>query len=197
MFYKTADGHGLPHDPFKALVAPRPVGWISTVDEQGVHNIAPYSFFNAISTNPHMLAFSSEGLKDSVVNARATGEFVYNVATIDLKQEMKTTSERVEPDMDEFVLATLEYLPSNMVKPRRVANAPASMECKVVSCTQLKDIDGNATDGYLIVGQVIAIHIRDDLLKDGLFDTAAASPLGRCGYMDYTVVDRVFQVKQS
>jgi len=112
MFYKTSDGHGLPHDPFKALLAPRPIGWISTVDTNGVHNLAPYSFFSALSSNPYMIGFSSEGLKDSVVNAQATGEFVYNVASMDLMHEMNATSLPVQPNVDEFELTKLESLPA-------------------------------------------------------------------------------------
>jgi len=196
MFYKTSDGHGLPHDPFKALLAPRPIGWISTVDTNGVHNLAPYSFFSALSSNPYMIGFSSEGLKDSVVNAQATGEFVYNVASMDLMHEMNATSLPVQPNVDEFELTKLESLPSFLVAPRRVAQAPGAMECRVISCTQLNDLDGKLTNRYIVVGQVIAIHIRDDLLNHGLFDTVGASLIARCGYQDYSAVERVFQLQR-
>ncbi|TGG93591.1 flavin reductase family protein [Natronospirillum operosum] len=194
MFYKMSEGHGLPHDPFKAILAPRPIGWISTVDVHGVHNLAPYSFFGAVSSNPHMIGFSSEGLKDSVANAKTSGEFVYNVASIDLLHEMNTTSQGVAPEIDEFKLANLDSLPCSLVAPRRVAQAPASMECRVVHCTQLQGVDGKLTQRYMVIGQVLAIHIRDDLLAEGRFNTAGANLLARCGYRDYTAVEKVFEL---
>lgn len=196
MFYKMSEGHGLPHDPFKAILAPRPIGWISTVDSRGVNNLAPYSFFGAVSSNPHMVGFSSEGLKDSMANAQESGEFVYNVASLELLHEMSETSRSVPPEVDEFTLANLDSLPCNLVSPRRVALAPASMECAVIHCTQLNDLSGNLTQRYFIVGQVLAIHIRDDLLHEGQFNTAGAKLLARCGYHDYSVVDKVFELQR-
>lgn len=196
MFYQPSNGHGLPHDPFKAIVAPRPIGWISTVDKQGRHNLAPYSFYNAICSSPPMVMFSSEGMKDSAVNAKATGEFVCNFASMALIDGMNASSAAVAPEVDEFELAALESAPSLLVRPRRVAASPAALECKVIEVVALRDLDGRAIDRHLVMGQVVGIHIDDSYLQDGRFDTARASPLARCGYMDYAVVNSVFQLRR-
>jgi flavin reductase (DIM6/NTAB) family NADH-FMN oxidoreductase RutF len=192
MFYQPKSGHGLPHDPFKAIIAPRPIGWISTIDPQGRYNLAPYSFFNAISTQPPMLAFSSEGLKDSVRNAEATGEFVFNLATAALAEPMNQSSARVPPEVDEFELTGLAAAPCRLVRPPRVAASPAALECKVVDLLHLRDLDGNAVERYLTIGQVVGVHIDEAYLVDGLFDTARAVPLARCGYRDFAAVTSVF-----
>ena len=148
MFYEPRSGHGLPHDPFKAIVAPRPIGWISTVDEQGRHNLAPYSFFNAISSKPPMVAFSSEGMKDSVRNAMATREFVCNLATAALAEGMNQSSASVPPEINEFELARLATAPCRLVRPLRVAESPAALECKVTDIVHLRDIAGQETSRY-------------------------------------------------
>lgn len=192
MFYEPQSGHGLPHDPFKAIIAPRPIGWISTVDAQGRANLAPYSFFNAISTTPPMLAFCSEGRKDSVRNAEATGEFVFNLATAALADPMNLSAALVPPEVDEFALTGLEAAPCRLVRPPRVAASPAALECKVAEVLHLHDIDGNAVGRYLVIGQVVGVHIDDAYLVDGLFDTARAVPLARCGYRDFASVTSVF-----
>ena len=194
MFYEPRSGHGLPHDPFKAIVAPRPIGWISTVDESGRHNLAPYSFFNAVSSKPPMVAFSSEGMKDSVRNAQTTGEFACNLATAALADGMNLSAATVPPDVDEFELARLATAPCRLIKPQRVAASPATLECKVTEVVHLRDLTGHAIDRYLVIGQVIGVHIDDGYLTDGLFDTARAVPLARCGYRDYASVTTVFQM---
>lgn len=196
MFYEPRSGHGLPHDPFKAIVAPRPIGWISTVDRDGRNNLAPYSFFSAINTNPPMVSFTSEGLKDSPVNARDTGEFVCNLSTLGLAQEMNASSGPVGAEVDEFELAGLETAPCRLVRPLRVAASPAALECKVTDFIQLKNLQGAPTSRYMVLGEVVGVHIDEAYLKDGLFDTAAAQALARCGYMDYAAVTEVFTLRR-
>jgi flavin reductase (DIM6/NTAB) family NADH-FMN oxidoreductase RutF len=194
-FYEVAKGHGLPHDPFKAIVAPRPVGWISTVDSQGLMNLAPYSFFNAVCDSPPMLMFSSAGWKDTVANVDATGEFVWNLATRPLARQMNISSAAVSHETNEFDLAGLATAPSRLVKAPRAADTPAALECRLLQITELKDLDGAATRHFMVFGQVVAAHIDPAFLKDGLFDTAAAQPIGRCGYRgDYAEVDHLFQM---
>ena len=192
MFYEPQAGHGLPHDPFKAIIAPRPIGWISTIDPQGRANLAPYSFFNAISTTPPMLAFSSEGFKDSVRNAEATGEFVFNLATAALAEPMNQSAARVPPEVNEFELTGLSTAPCRLVRPPRVAASPAALECKVIEVLHLRDLDGQPVGRYLTIGQLVGVHIDDAYLVDGLFDTARAVPLARCGYRDFSAVTSVF-----
>jgi len=194
-FYEVAKGHGLPHDPFKAMVAPRPVGWISTLDANGLMNLAPYSFFNAVCDQPPILMFSSAGWKDTVANVEATGEFVWNLAARSLAQQMNITSATVPHETNEFDLAELTAAPSRLVKAPRVAETPAALECRLLQITELKDLEGAATRNFMVLGQVVAAHIDPAYLKDGLFDTAAAQPIGRCGYRgDYAEVDHLFQM---
>lgn len=183
-FYEPASGHGLPHDPFKALVAPRPIGWISTLSTSGVPNIAPYSFFNAVGDKPPLIAFSSSGQKDSITNAEATGEFVWNMATRSLAEAMNASSASVPPETDEFTLAGLETAPSRIVAPARVSASPASLECRLTDIVVLHDLEGQPTDNRLVIGQVVGVHIQRTLLRDGLFDTGAARPIMRAGYRD-------------
>lgn len=194
MFYEPSAGHGLPYDPFKAIVAPRPIGWISTIDMSGCPNLAPYSFFNAISSRPPMVVFSSEGMKDSSKNAKIMGEFVYNLATLPLAQAMSDSSASLPHGESEFEAAGLEMAPSRLVSPPRVAASPAALECRVAHFTELHDLEGNATDRFLVIGQVVGVHIDESFLREGRFDTAAAQVLARCGYRDYSVVQRVFEL---
>jgi len=194
MFYEPRKGHGLKFDPFKAIVAPRPIGWISTVDRDGRPNLAPYSFFNAMGSPPPMVAFSSDGLKDSAANAVATGEFVFNLATMPLGRQMNATSESVPHEVNEFDLAGLAMAPSRLVKPGRVAASPASFECKLLQVVHLHDIDGKPTHSHVVFGQVVGVHIDPRFIKDGRFDTAGAQPLARCGYQDYAVVTEIFEM---
>lgn len=181
--YAVADGHGLSHDPFKALVAPRPIGWLSTVDGEGRANLAPYSFFNAIASRPPMVMFASEGWKDSVANARATGAFVWNLATRALADAMNASSAPAEADVDEFVLAGLAKAPSVAVAAPRVAASPAALECRVADVIRLKDASGRALDNWLVTGEVVHVHLARRLIDDeGLFDLFAAQPILRAGY---------------
>jgi flavin reductase (DIM6/NTAB) family NADH-FMN oxidoreductase RutF len=191
MFYETAlrDRALLPRDPFKAIVAPRPIGWISTRAPDGRVNLAPYSFFNAFNSVPPIVGFSSEGCKDSASFARDSGEFVANLASRDLMQAMNLTSAALPRGDSEFIHAGLAMAPCRLVKAPRVAEAHAALECKVVGVTPLKDARGAAIDAYLVLGEVVAFHIDDALIRDGRFDTAAAQPLARCGYQDYAVVE--------
>jgi flavin reductase (DIM6/NTAB) family NADH-FMN oxidoreductase RutF len=194
-FYEIAKGHGLPHDPFKAIVAPRPVGWISTVDAEGRMNLAPYSYFNAVCDRPPMLMFCSAGWKDSVANVEATGEFVWNLATRPLARQMNISSAMAPHDVSEFDLAGLAAAPSRLVKAPRVATTPAALECRLLQITELKDVEGAPTQHFMVLGQVVAAHIDPAYLRDGLFDTAAAQPIGRCGYRgDYAEVDHLFEM---
>ncbi|NQU62181.1 MAG: flavin reductase family protein [Rhodospirillales bacterium] len=195
MFYKTGEPHGLAHDPFSSCIVPRPIGWISTLSAEGIPNLAPYSFFNGITYAPPMVMFATNGrqphgAKDSVANAEATGEFVYNMATWDLREKMNATSAPVPPETDEFELAGLETEPSELVKPPRVKASPVHMECAYHTTLELPcDIEGGRN--AICVGRVIGVHIDDDYLKDGLVDIKRIRPLARLGYQDYTVVDKI------
>jgi len=193
MFYEPRLGHGLPHDPFKAIVAPRPIGWISTLDPQGRPNLAPYSFFNAVHSRPPMLAFTSESMKHSAANAIATGEFTFNLSTRPLFDAMNTSSGDFPEGVSEFEAARLAMAPGRMVKAPRVADTPAALECKVVQSMQLHDMDGKTLHGWIIIGQVVGVHIDERYIRDGRFDTAAAQPLARCGYRDYAAVGELFE----
>jgi flavin reductase (DIM6/NTAB) family NADH-FMN oxidoreductase RutF len=193
-FYEPRQGHGLPHDPFKAIVAPRPIGWISTLDAEGRVNLAPYSYFNAVSSNPPIVMFSSEGLKHTVANAAATGEFVASLATEDLRHAMNLTSASLPAGHDEMRHAGLTPAPSRLVGPPRVAESPAALECKVLSVTELADIEGRKIGRYLVLGQVVGVHIDPAMIEDGHFATAKARALARCGYRDYAVVASTFEL---
>lgn len=194
MFYEPGQGHGLPYNPFKAIIAPRPIGWVSTVDGQGRPNLAPYSFFNAISGSPEMLMFTSEGFKDSVRNAKETGEFVFNLVSEPLLQAMSDTAAALEPGENEFEFAKLGATPSRLVKPPRVTDTPAALECKVTLFTQLKDMNDEITDRYMVVGQVVGVYINDDYIVNGRFDVLKAAPVARCGYQDYSPMRELVQV---
>lgn len=198
MFYEPAkrDRAALPHDPFKALIAPRPIGWVTTQSAAGAVNLAPYSFFNGFTSSPHLIGFSSEGLKDSVTFAQETREFVWNMATFPLRDAMNATSASLPRGDNEFVHAGLAMAPSNLVKPPRVTDSPAAFECKVTQIINLSNAVGEATAAYLVVGEVIGVHIDEKFIKNGMVDTAAMQPIARCGYHDYAVVDRVFSLKR-
>ena len=169
MFYKAHEPHGLAHDPFKAIIAPRPIGWISTISSDGIVNLAPYSFFNALCGRPPMLMFSSEGYKDSAKNASDTGEFTFSLATAALQNEMNISSGNIPSNESEYEHAQLEMATSNMIKVPRVAKSPASMECITISCTELQDKDKNPIDTFLVIGQVVGVHIDDAYIVDGRF----------------------------
>jgi flavin reductase (DIM6/NTAB) family NADH-FMN oxidoreductase RutF len=193
MFYEPRLGHGLPHDPFKAIIAPRPIGWISSLDGEGRPNLAPYSFFNAVHSRPPMLAFTSESMKHSAANAIASGEFVFNLATRPLFEAMNISSGTLAAGESEFAAAGLKTAPCRLVKAPRVAAAPAALECKVVQSFQFRDLEGAALQGWMIIGQVVGVHIDEAYLRNGRFDTAKAQPLARCGYRDYTAVTEMFE----
>lgn len=178
-FYEPVRGHGLSHDPLNAIVGPRPIGWISTVARSGRRNLAPYSFFNLFSYRPPIIGFCSNGAKDSLANARETGEFVWNLATRDLAQQMNQTSAMT--DEDEFVRAGLDTLPSVRTAPPRVALSPVQFECKVTQIVQLQDRHGAEVPGWLVLGEAVAIHIDKALLEDGVYQTARARPILRGG----------------
>jgi len=199
MFYEPAKkNHGLPRDPFKALVAPRPIGWITSLDENGVTNLAPFSYYNAIGDNPTCVAFSSGprpegGLKDSSYNVERTGEFVVNVVSWEQREAMNLSSAPLPPGESEVEHAGLELLPSKLVKPGRVKGAPAHLECRL---WQVIDLPSNYPDNrqVLVIGIVEGVHIDDGVLTDGFVDTAKMKPVARLGYMDYAVVTETFQM---
>ncbi|SAL46459.1 Asp/Glu/hydantoin racemase [Caballeronia choica] len=194
-FYSPEEGHGLRHDPFKAIVAPRVIGWISSRDADGRVNLAPYSFFGAFATFPSIIGFSSEGFKDSIRNIEATGEFVWNMSSRDLAERMNRTSAPVAHEVDEFELAGLTKAPGRNVSVPHVAESPAALECRLLQIVRLKNLDGEPMDNWLTLGQVVGVHIRKTFLKDGLFDTAAARPIMRAGYRgDYAEIGEMFEM---
>ena len=194
-FYEPRLGHGLPHDPFKAIIAPRPIGWISSIDAEGRVNLAPYSFFNGFASNPPVIGFSNEGRKDSLKNVEATGEFVANLVSANLAKEMNITAASVAHGVDEMKLAGLDAAPSTLVRPPRIARAIAALECKVTQIIQVQRIGGALLDTWLVLGEVIGVHIDDVFLVDGIFDTLAAHPIARMGYRgDYTEVVNKFEM---
>lgn len=194
MFYRPEDRPTalLPHDPFKAIVAPRPIGWISSMGRDGSVNLAPYSFFNAIGSRPALVMFSSEGPKDSVSNIAETMEFVCSLATYDLRDAMNATSAPLPRGTSEFAAAGLTPAPSRVVRPPRVAESPVALECKAIEIKVLTDLDGRPMGNQLVIGQVVGVHIDDAMIVDGRFDLTLARPIARCGYKDYAVVTELF-----
>jgi flavin reductase (DIM6/NTAB) family NADH-FMN oxidoreductase RutF len=189
--------HGLKFDPFKALVVPRPIGWIGTRGPDGVANLAPYSFFNAVSDHPPVVMFSSHGRKDSLRNIEATGEFTCSLATYDLRDAVNLSSARVSPEVDEFALSGLTAVAGVSVQAPRVGESPAALECRFWQKLEMPAPDGRK--GYTVVfGIVVGIHIDDRFIRDGLVDTAAMKPLARLGYMDYSLLslDTVFSLNR-
>lgn len=196
MFYETRNGHGLPHDPLKAIVAPRPIGWISTRSKAGEVNLAPYSFFNAFSSRPFLVWFSSEGPKDSASFARESGEFVVNLVGSRLVKQMVASSVDAPRGISEFGYAGLEAIPSVLVAAPRVAGAPAALECRVTEIFEPKDLQGRPSSATVVAGEVIGVHIDDEMLTDGLFDAVKAGNVARLGYMDYAAVSAVFSLRR-
>lgn len=187
--YLVAEGHGLAHDPIPAIVGPRPIGWISTADEEGRLNLAPYSFFNVFNYRPPIIAFSSVGKKDSVRNAETTMEFVYNLATHPLAELVNKTSIEAPSRIDEFAFAGLTPSPSRVVSAPRVAESPVALECQVTQIEQLFGVNGILLDTWLVLGEVVAVHIDKTLLKDGSYISTAARPILRGGGpADYYVI---------
>jgi len=197
MFYDAVTNtHGLRWDPFKALVSPRPIGWISTLGANGVVNLAPYSFFNAVSTDPHYVMFSSGGRKDSQRNAEETGEFVCSLATYDLRDAMNRTSQHVAPEVDEMALAGLTPAPSKLVAPPRVAESPVAFECKYWRTIELPGPDGGPGTHAIVLGQVVGVHIDDAAIVGDKVDVTRLKPIARLGYGDYAVIDEVFELSR-
>ncbi len=198
MFYEPKDGHGLPHNPFKAIVAPRPIAWVSSLSTEGVANLAPYSFFNAVADAPPMLMISSSPVpsnedKDTLANILNTGEFVVHIVPHSMKDAMNVTSGGYPPNDDEFKRAGLEKAPSNIVSPPRIADAPIAMECR--HHVNLGFPGQNGVRGsHVIFGEVVGIHIADEALVDGMLDVTTYNPLARLGYMDYSTVRDVFSL---
>ena len=189
MFYTPNDRPAvLKHDPFKAIIAPRPIGWISTLSKSGVANLAPYSFFNAVGSKPPLLMFSSEGWKDSAINARETGEFVFNYVSQTLADEMNATSVPAPSGVSEFEHLGIDTATSNLVAPPRVAKAYAALECKVTQIIEATDIEETSTGAVLVFGQVVGVHLDETVIKDGRFDVELANPVTRLGYLDFGLI---------
>lgn len=186
MFYTPENRDpSLPHDPVKAIIAPRPIGWISTLSEEGIANLAPYSFFNAVGGMPPMLMFSSEGYKDTAINAAKTGEFVHNYASRHLADAMNATSIPAPKGVSEFDHCNITSAECQIVSTPRVADAFASLECKVTDIIETKNIAGEKTGAVMIIGQVVGIHIDDKVIRNGRFDVDLAQPITRLGYLDF------------
>lgn len=196
MFYQPSQGHGLPHDPFKALVSPRPIGWISTVSAAGAINLAPYSFFNALSGKPPLIWFSSEGEKDSATAAAETGEFVANIVSRELAEKMNASSVNAPRGINEFDYAGLAMASSQLVQPPRVAEAPAALECKVTEIFRPRGLDGVQAGAIVVIGEVVGVFIDETYLVDGLFDAGKAGNVARLGYMDYAAVENIFAMRR-
>ncbi len=201
MFYETHNHHGLKRDPFKSLVVPRPIGWISSQDAEGRVNLAPYSFFNAVASNPPIVMFSANGvhneggLKDSAKNAEETGEFVCNLATWELREKMNASSASLPRDRDEFQVAGLTPATSRLVSPPRVAESPVHLECLWIKTVPLPSNNPDEPN-TVVFGKVIGIHIDDDVIKEGMIDMTKLKPIARLGYMDYTVIDNIFSMNR-
>jgi flavin reductase (DIM6/NTAB) family NADH-FMN oxidoreductase RutF len=194
MFYEPSNGHGLPHDPFKAIVAPRPIGWISTRSKAGAINLAPYSYFNAISHHPHLVVFSSSGRKDSVTFIEETGEFAVNLVSGDLREKMNATSVNTPRGVSEFDYAGLTPAPCRLIGAPRVAEAHAALECVVTDIRIPADRNGKPSGHWLVTGEVVGVHIDEAILTDGLIDARKAQPVSRLGYMDFATVSEVYQM---
>jgi flavin reductase (DIM6/NTAB) family NADH-FMN oxidoreductase RutF len=196
MFYRPAEGHGLPHNPFNAIVTPRPIGWISTRSAAGQNNLAPYSFFNAVAYVPPQVMFAStaakpdrDDTKDSVGNIRETGVFCVNIVPFDMRDVMNASSETLPREVDEFAHAGIDTTPCREIDCARVADAPAALECRM---TQIVKVEGD--HNFVVFGEVVGVHIRDDVLVDGKLDVTRYTPLSRMGYRDYTRVTEVFEL---
>lgn len=198
MFYEPRLGHGLPHNPFNAIVSPRPIAWIATRGVDGRDNLAPYSFFNAVAYTPPQIVFASTSAKadrgdtkDTLANIRDTGEFCVNIVETAAQDAMNSTSGPYGAEVDEFTLAGVDRVPCNLIAASRVAGAPASLECRV---SQIVTLAG--ANNYLVVAEVVGIHLRDDCIVDGRFDVTRFAPLARLGYRDYASIAQVFELRR-
>ena len=197
MFYDArSDEIGLPHDPFKALVAPRPIGWISSRSKAGIVNLAPYSFFNAVAARPNLVMFSSQGRKDSVSNIAETGEFACSVVSYDLRDPMNESSAPVGREVNEFDLAGLTQAPGRLINVPHVAESPAALECRLLEILPLNKYEGIETNYEMVIGEVIGVHISDEVITDGIVDGAKLNQLSRLGYADYASVREFFSLKR-
>ncbi|MFQ5564926.1 MAG: flavin reductase family protein [Paracoccaceae bacterium] len=203
MFYRPADGHGLPHDPFKALVTPRPIGWISTLDAEGRANLAPFSFFNGCGDAPPMVMFAQTGrksrpepVKDSIANIRATGEFACNIVSQALREAMNMSSGTYQPEVDEFELAGLTKAPGKAISAPHVAEAPAVLECRLVKVVDDLPSWREHAFNIMAIGEVVGVHIDDTIVKDGRVDVCAYNPVARMGYKDYTTVTGIWAMER-
>ncbi|OUU80072.1 MAG: hypothetical protein CBC38_01360 [Gammaproteobacteria bacterium TMED78] len=199
MFYKPENGHNLPRNPLQACVVPRPIGWISTIGKSGALNLAPFSHFNFVSISPPIVMYSCSGYhvdgdeKDSALNAKETGEFVYNMATWSTREAMNLSSKSFKRNEDEFSFSGLTKVSSEVVKPPRVGESPISLECKTWKCIELPEAPDKSKT-ILVLGKVVGVHIKDDVIKDGFVDTVKIKPLARLGYKDYAIVDKAFSI---
>lgn len=198
MFYEPErrDLNLLPHDPFKAIVAPRPIGWITSISLKGEVNLAPYSFFNGVNSRAHLVMFASEGFKDSVAFIEQTREFVCNLATWDLRDAMNITAAPMPRGVNEMERAGLAPAPSRIVKPPRVAASPCALECKLIKVVVMETADGKPVDSHVVFGEVVGVHIDDRFVVNGRLDTAAMKPIARCGYDEYAVVESLFAMER-
>jgi flavin reductase (DIM6/NTAB) family NADH-FMN oxidoreductase RutF len=200
MYYETdKNDHGLRYNPLKACVAPRPIGWMTTIDPDGLVNLAPFSFFNLLSYDPAFVMFSAGvhegdgGRKDTVANIEATGEFVYNMATFAQKDQMNRTAQIIDRGVDEMAAAGLEPLPSRLVRPPRVKGSPVHFECRLHEVIELPGRKPSSRH-QLVIGRVVAVHIDEAALTDGRVDLVKVRPIARLGYKDYAVVDATFEM---
>ncbi len=201
MFYRPKDGHGLPHDPFKAIVVPRPIGWVSTLDARGRPNLAPYSFFNGCGDHPPLVMFAQtgrksrdEGEKDSIANIRATGEFACSVVAHALKDAMNASTASFPAGVDEFEKAGLTKGEGRAIRAPHVAEAPAVLECRMVRIIDDLPVAREGLMNIIVIGEVVGVHIRDEVLKDGMIDVLAYNPVARMGYMEYTTVENRWEM---
>ena len=196
MFYRPEAGHGLPHNPFNAIIAPRPIGWICAVSAGGDVNLSPYSFFNQVSDAPHMVMFSSAGRKDALAFVEETGEFTCSVVSWNQRDAMNATSAPLPRGHSEFAHAGLEAEPSRLVRPPHVRGAPAALECRLLRTVELTPLDGSTANYVMVIGQVVAVHIDDRYLRDGAVDTTAMQVISRAGYADYYRADTRFALSR-
>jgi len=198
MFFEpeSRDRKLFPWDPFKGVVVPRPIGWISSMDQAGRVNLAPYSYFNGVLSRPRIVSFCSETEKDAAAFAIESGEFAWSMATWDLRDQMNLTSAGLPRGESEFAHAGLATAPCRLIRPPRVAASPAAMECRVTQVLRVTDAGGRETGGVVVFGQVVGMHIDERFMKNGRFDLAAVRPIARCGYDEYTVVERVFAMER-
>jgi len=192
MFYEVTRGHGLPHDPVKALIAPRPIGWICALSAAGEVNLSPYSFFNQVSDLPHMVMFSSGGRKDALSFVEQTGEFTCSIVSWEQRDAMNRTSAPLPRGQNEFEYSGLEPEPSVLIRPPRVRGAPAALECRLVKTVELTPLEGGEAAYIMAIGQVVGVHIDDRVMRDGYVDTVLLQTIGRAGYHDYFLADHKF-----